>query len=152
MAEVADVVKSVGMFACHVLQVPQPVLGQARAALLDHRLHPTAAVVPDHEHMLDFQDLDGVLQRGQAIEVGVHHQVADVAVHEDLARSQSQDLVGRNAAVGATNPQVPRRLLLGKPPEVAWILRHAAGRPGAIVLEQGLDAAHAEAFGRWLGG
>ena len=52
------------------------------------------------------------LNGGQRVQVGVHHHVGDVAVHEDLARVQPRDLVGRHAAVGAADPHVLGRLLL----------------------------------------
>jgi hypothetical protein len=57
------------------------------------------------------QHVDRELHDGQAVEVGVHHHVGHVAVHEDLARLQAGDLVGRHAAVRAADPQVLARLI-----------------------------------------
>ena len=45
----------------------------------------SAAVVAAHDDVLDREHLDRVLQDGEAVEVGVHDDVGDVAVHEDLA-------------------------------------------------------------------
>ena len=42
----------------------------------------------------------------------MHDDVGDVAVHEHLARRQPDDLVRRNAAVRAADPQVLGRLSL----------------------------------------
>ena len=63
------------------------------------------------------QHLDRVLQHRQAVEVGVHDDVGDVAVHEDLAGVGAGDLVRRHPAVGAADPEVARRLLGREPPE-----------------------------------
>jgi hypothetical protein len=52
------------------------------------------------------------LQHGEAVEVGVHDDVGDVAVHEELAREEIDDLVGRDPAVRASDPEVLRMLLL----------------------------------------
>ena len=40
--------------------------------------------------------------------------VGDVAMHEQLARQETDDLVRRHAAVGAADPEILRRLLLGE--------------------------------------
>ncbi len=74
--------------------------------LLGHRLHAAAAIVADDHDVLDLQHIHRVLQHRQAVQVRVHHQIGDVAVHEDLTRIEADDLVGRHAAVGAADPQV----------------------------------------------
>jgi hypothetical protein len=73
--------------------------------------HAAAAVVADDDHVLDVQQVDGEVDHRQAVQIGVHDQVADIAVHEHFARRQPGDLVGRHAAVGAADPQVLGRLL-----------------------------------------
>ena len=74
--------------------------------------HAAAAVVADHDDVLDLQHVGRELDHRQAVQVRVHDDVGDVAVHEQLARHQADDLVGRHPAVGAADPQVLRRLLL----------------------------------------
>ena len=64
--------------------------------------------------MLDLEDVDGVLQDREAVEVGVDDDVADVAVHEDLTGLQADDLVRRHAAVGAADPEPLRSLPVGE--------------------------------------
>ena len=76
------------------------------------RAHAAAAVVAADDDLLHAEDIDGVLEHRQAVEVGVHDDVRDVAVDEQLARSQPDDLVRRDAAVGAADPEVLGRLML----------------------------------------
>jgi hypothetical protein len=73
----------------------QPVVHEAELSLLKGSLHAAAAVVADHHHVLDAQHLDGVLKHRQATEVRVQDEVRDVAVDEQLAGRQPDDLVGR---------------------------------------------------------
>ena len=68
--------------------------------------HAAAAVVAADDDVLDLQHVDGELDHREAVEVGVHDDVGDVAVHEQLARQQADDLVRGHAAVGAADPQV----------------------------------------------
>ena len=75
----------------------------------------------------------------------MHHDVGDIAMHEDLPGHQPEDLIGRNPAVGAADPQVTRQLLVRQAREV---LRVAAGQalgPLTVAREQGsqvVGAAH----------
>ncbi len=66
----------------------------------------------------------------------VHDDVGDVAVDEHLAGQEADDLVGRNAAVRAADPEVARRLLRAQPLEKVRMLGDAACRPAAIVVEK----------------
>ena len=45
-----------------ILDVPEPVVGEAGRALLGHRLHAAATVMSDHHDVLDLQCLNRVLQ------------------------------------------------------------------------------------------
>ena len=76
------------MLVGDVLHVPQPVVDQPVAPALERGQHAAAAEVPADHDLLDAQHLDRVLQHRQAVEVGVHDDVGDVAVHEDLARDR----------------------------------------------------------------
>ncbi len=119
------------VIALHVLHVPQPVVDQAVRLALHRRPHAAAAVMPADDHVLDLQHVDRELQHRQAVEVGVHDHVGDVAVHEQLARIEADDLVRRDAAVGAADPQELRGLLFLEPGEegrVAPDTRHAPRR------------------------
>jgi len=60
--------------------------------------------VPADDDVLDFQVLDGELDDGQTVDVGVHQDVGDVAVAEDLAGLQAKDRCFWAARVGTANP------------------------------------------------
>ena len=92
------------MLVVHVPYVAQPVVDEAHLTALERGLHAAAAVVAADDDMLDLEDVHRVLQHGEAVEVGVHDDVGDIAVHEEFARQEADDLVGRHAAVRATNP------------------------------------------------
>ena len=106
------------------------------------RLYATATVVAAHDDVSDLEHVDGELHDRQAVEVGVDDHVGDIAVDEDLARQQADDLVGRHAAVGTTDPQVVGRLLARKFGKKLRVLAANAFRPLAVVLEELVEAAH----------
>ena len=86
--------------------------------------------------MLHHEHVDRVLQHGEAVEVGVYDDVGDVAVDEHVARRQPDDLVRRDAAVRAADPQILGCLSLGESGEEIRILRDRRCRPGAVALEE----------------
>ena len=130
------------MLVRNVFHMAQPVVGQAGGALFHHRLHAATAIVADDHHMFDLQHLHRELQHRQAVQVAVHHQVGDVAMHEHLAGVEADDLVGRHAAVGAADPQKARRLLPRQPAEELGVVIDALLGPGAVVGKQAVEAAH----------
>ena len=107
------------------------------------RTHPAAAVVAAHDDVLDLEHVDRVLQHRQAVQIGVHDDVGDVAVDEQLARPQADDLVGRHAAVRAADPQVLRQLLRRQRPEEVGIVIGDAAGPAAVVVEKVGEVVHA---------
>ena len=122
-----------------IMHMAQPVVGQTDAGATQSRQHAAAAVMADHHDVLDLEVVDRELDHRQSVEVGVHHHIGHVAVHKDLARIQSGDLVGRYPAVGTANPQVLGRLLLRQQAEKTRALPLHAGRPDAVVVEQVLQ-------------
>ena len=125
-----------------VHHVPQPVVDEPVPRAVERRAHAAAAVVAADDHVLHAEDVDRVLQHRQAVEVGVHHDVRDVAVDEDLARREPDDLVRRYPAVGAADPEVLGRLALREPGEEVGVAGHHLGRPGAVALEELGDVRH----------
>ena len=121
-----------------VLHVAQPVVRKADAAVLERRTHPAAPVVAAHDDVLHFEHIDGELHHGKAVEVAVHDHVGDVAVDKEVAGQETDDLVGRHAAVSAADPQVVGRLLARKAREEIGIAAAQALRPRAIVVEERL--------------
>ena len=82
-----------------VLDMPEPIVDQAQGGSPIGGHHTPTAVMPAHDRVLDAEHLDGVLQDREAIEIGVHDEVGDIAVDEDLARGQTDDLIRRHAAI-----------------------------------------------------
>ena len=133
------------MLSRHVLHVAQPVVDEAEPLAVDRRAHAAAAVVPGDDHVRDLQDVHRELEHRQAIQVGVHHHVGDVAMHEQLAGIEPDDLVRRHPAVGASDPEVLRRLLCREPLEEARVVGGLPRGPLAIVVDQRGDVAHSPA-------
>jgi hypothetical protein len=62
--------------------------------------------------------------------------VRHVAVDEELAGQQADNLVGRDATVGTADPEICRQLLLEQSMEELRIGSNAFRRPAAVVVEQ----------------
>jgi len=93
------------------------MIDQAAPLAVHGRAHATAAIMPDHHDVLHLQHIDCELQHGQIVGVLRGRQVGDVAVHEQFAGIEADDLVGGHPAVGTADPQILRRLLAFEPPE-----------------------------------
>src|SRR5690606_994007 len=100
------------MLLRHVADVADPVVGQAHALAVQRGAHAAATVMSNHEDVLDLEHVDGELDHGHAIKIGVYHYVGDVAVDKYLARGKVHDLVGWNPRIGTADPQVLGCLLL----------------------------------------
>ena len=85
---IATGVEQLGMFVAHILHMPQPVVDQAEAAVLQRRRHPAAAVVATHDDVPDAKHVHRVLKHAEAVHVGVHHHVGDIAMHKHFAGQQ----------------------------------------------------------------
>ena len=83
------------LVAC-VLDVRNPQIGESRSFARHGQgaSHGSTVVVATDNDMLDLEDSDSVLQARHAVEVLVRCQVANIAVHENLSRGQSKNLVG----------------------------------------------------------
>ena len=141
--ELADGRHACLVLLAHVLHVPQPVVAQADAIAAQGRADAAATVVAADDDVAHAQDVDRELHDRQAIEIGVHNQVGDIAVDEQFAGQQSDDVIGGHAAVGAADPQVARRLLRGELAEELRILPANALGPAPVVVEQFAEFGHA---------
>src|SRR5882724_4923340 len=106
------------------------------AIFAQRRAHTAAAVVAADDDVADLDDIDGELRDRQAIQVGVDDNVGDVAVDENLAGQQADDLVRRHAAVAATDPEILRRLLARELGEKLWLTLAYCLGPGAVLVEE----------------
>lgn len=66
------------------------------------------------DDVLNFQILDGILNDGQGVDVGVDEDVGDVAVAEDLTGLQAQDGRLGTSRVRAAYPENLRGLALSE--------------------------------------
>ncbi len=72
----------------------------------------------------------------------MHDDVGHVAVHEDLAGQQADDLVGRHAAVGTADPEVFGALLAGKFLKKLRVAPLDFVGPRLVLVEQLFQALH----------
>lgn len=63
-------------------KVPEPVADQPDLAPFEHSLNAAAAIVAADDDVLDPEHLDGVLDDREAVEVGMHDEIGDIAMDE----------------------------------------------------------------------
>ena len=61
--------------------------------------------------------------------------IGDVAVDEDFAGNQADDLIGRHTAVGAADPKILRRLLFCQCCKVPGLGGLHLGGPGPVLCK-----------------
>jgi hypothetical protein len=101
----------------------------------------------DHHDVLYTQLADRVLDDRQAISVGVVDDIGDIAMDEDLAGHEVDDLIGGDAAVRASDPEEFGRLLCGKLAEETGVIVLHPVRPSPIVPEQFAQGPHVVEYG-----
>lgn len=92
------------MLGVDVLDVAEPVIDEAQLVPIHCGADASATIVADDHDVLDFQHLDGKLDHGEAVEVGMNDDIGDISMDEDFARFEADDLVGRDSAIGAADP------------------------------------------------
>jgi len=130
------------MLLADVLEVAQPIIAQAEPVATQGRLHAAAAIMAANNDVTNPQDIDGKLHDRQAVEVGVHDDVGDVAMDKQLSGQQPDDLVGGHTAVGTTDPQIAWELLLRELGEEFGILLPDAPGPGLVIVEEMAESSH----------
>ena len=140
------------VFFADVLDVAQPVVGEAHAFAAQHGAHAAAAVVAHDHDVFDFQHIDGELDHRETIQIGVDDDVGDVAVDEDFAGQQADDFVGGYAAVGAADPQVLGVLLAGEFLKKLRVALGDLGGPSFILGEEVRQVCHWKEGGFFRGG
>ena len=119
------------------------MVNESATLAIHRRANAAASVVPHHKDVLYHQHVDGELQNGEIVGVLRWREVGDITVDEQLPGIEADDLVGRYAAVGATDPEIFGALLALQPFEEIGIGRHFAGSPGPVVsLEMLKHAVH----------
>lgn len=130
------------VFYAHVLNVAEPVVNQAEFVIAQSREDAAAAIVAADNDVLDLENFDGVLKDRQAIEVAMDDDVSDVAMDEKFAGGEADDIVGGDAAVGATDPEIAGGLLAFEAIEKARVLTQFGCGPCAVIVEEVFDGNH----------
>ena len=125
-----------GVLEADVLNVAEPIINETDAALVERGGDTSAAVVANNDDVLDAEDIDAELEAGEAVQVGVDDDVGDVAMDEKFAGTEVDDGVGGNAGVGAADPEILRRLLLGESSKKGGIVGVDLGGPAAVVGDE----------------
>ena len=87
--------------------------------------------MPDHDDVADLDDIDRELKDREIIGVLRRGEIGDVAVDEQFAGTDTDDLVRGDAAIGTADPEILRRLLAFQPLEefrVGETMRFAQAR------------------------
>ena len=87
------------------------------------------------DDVLNIKLPDSELEHGVGVEVGGGDLVADVAVHEHLAGAEADDLVGRDTAVSASDPEELGLLGTSDSLEVLGILGKLVSDPLLVVRQ-----------------
>lgn len=132
---VGDGVELLLVQAVHVADVAQPGVHEAQVLGGHGRLDTAAAVVAADDNVLDLEVLDGILNDAHNVEVRVADQVGNVAVHKGIAGLQARDLLGGDARVGTSDPEILGVLAGGELLEEVGVLGDLLGGPGLVVLK-----------------
>lgn len=135
-ALVLDRIELLLVKAVHVADVAKPRVQQAEVLGGHSRLDTSAAVVTTDDDVLDAEVLDGVVDHAHSVEIGVAHEVGDVAVDKCLAGLKAADLLGGDAGVGASDPEVLGCLAGGEVLEEVGVDLCLVLGPGAVVVEE----------------
>ncbi len=132
---VADRIQLFLVDAIDVANVPKPGVQQAQILGRHGSLDTAAAVMAAHDDVLDMEMAHGVLDDAHNIEVRVDDQVGDVAVDEGLAGPEARDLLGGNAGIAASNPEILGALSGTQLGEELGVLQLLLGSPGTVVVK-----------------
>lgn len=124
------------VFLMHVLNVAEPIVNETQTLAAQRCSDTTASVMAADNDVLHLKNVNGKLNDRETVEIGVHHHIGNIAMHEKLSLQQTDDFICRNTAVGATDPKKLRRLLARQFLKKVRVLRANSLRPGAIVFEK----------------
>lgn len=131
-----DAAENVLVLHSNILHVPQPIVREPHALAPQRCAHATAAVVPTQDDVLHLQNIDRELHHRQGIQVRVHEDIGNVAMHEQFSGHQVHDFIRGHSAVRAANPKVLRALLSGELLKEFRIAPANVFSPAAIAREQ----------------
>src|SRR5450830_1290974 len=100
--------ETVAVFFVHILNMLQPVVGQAYAPPVQRCLYTCATVMTTNNNVLDLEYINSKLQHRETIQIGMHHHVGNIAMDKQFPRRQPEQFIGWNTVVGTTNPEIFR--------------------------------------------
>src|SRR5271165_4904552 len=92
--------------------------------------------VPNLEHV------NGELHHTKAVEIRMHNEVCHVAMHEQFAGREANDLVCRHATVSTPDPEIIRQLLPRKLAEEIRISLQNLISPDSVVVKEIAERFH----------
>src|SRR5690554_3129344 len=124
--------------AVDVANLTEPAVEHAQVSGL-HRGHDASAtVVAADDDVIHFEVIDGVVDGGGDVQIGVRDQVCDVARHKDLPGLHAHDCGGGDAAVGAADEEEVRVLLAGQLFKEGGIFGVTLFDPASVQLKDAL--------------
>src|SRR5476651_669415 len=84
---------------------------EATPFAVHRRAHSATSVMSNHDNVFHLQYIDCELEHREVIRILWWSEIGYVSVHEEIARIETDDLVGRHPAIGAANPKILRCLL-----------------------------------------
>lgn len=100
-ASVGEGIELLAVDRVQILDVPQPVIDHSKLLLGQRGSDTSAAVMSADDNVANLENVDGVLEDRQQVHIGVGDDIGDVAVDENLAGIQVDDLVCRNTRIRA---------------------------------------------------
>ena len=125
-----------------ILDMAEPVVAQANSVLPEGGPYTTAAIMAADDDVTHLEDVDRELHDGKAVEIRVDNDVRDVSMDEQFTGEEADDLVGRDAAVRATDPEVTWALLARQLGEELGVLLADPLGPGPVVFEELAEGSH----------
>ena len=130
-----------------VLDAPQPLVQESKPSVGQRGLYARAAVVPTYDDLAHLEILHGKLEHAKQIEVRVHHQVCDISMDKELARTCPGDRLGGHSTVRAADPEALWTLLFGDVLEVPRVDLQLFGDPNLVGGKQLFVRLHRNVLG-----
>src|SRR5262245_23407544 len=130
------------MFVSNVTDMLQPLIAQAKSAVLQSRFDATTTEMTANNDVSHTQHIDSILNHRETIRVVQRDNIRHIAVNEEFAWQESNDFVRRHATIGTTDPQELRRLLPRQLLKKTRISRRHLCNPAAIVFEKMIQLFH----------
>lgn len=121
-----------------IANVSQPGVEQAHILGCHGSLDTTAAVVAADYNMLDLEVVDSIVDDAHDVEVGADDHVGNVSVDKGLAGLQTSDLLGGNARITASHPEILGGLAGSQTSKELGVVLQPFSGPFLVVLKEAL--------------